>query len=447
MFCPKCGTKNEDGAMFCLSCGAKLEEENAPVNNAQAAPQVQPGQQAPVAPAAPKAPKVRKPLTKKTIGLIAAAAAVVVLVVVFIVIGKGYSNYEKLAEKYFVAVMDCDWDKVVDYIDVPDGDFMSADILKAVKKDVTAKELSNYVVKNMSDEEQKIYDALGLDSSDTSEDGVTKDVRIEYRIKGESSNNTQTVECILLKDKALLFFDQYKISPDNLVASNFTITVLKDATVTIDGIAVEDKYLSTETTTKSSSSSSSSSNTKKTYKINHIYKGTHTIKITNPGYEDYETTYSISGNGASYSYTTAKLNEDTIKKIASQAETNFKEIYTGATKRNAFSSISGLCVSDSTYKSKLESAYETFMNKTMSTDGYGITDIKWNSVTGSGSQTTNSNGDTAIKVSVKANADYTVKTKSVDSKTYTNKSITWSMYYTLENGNWKLYSVSYSKLY
>ena len=28
MFCPKCGTKNEDGAQFCYACGTIFEKEN-----------------------------------------------------------------------------------------------------------------------------------------------------------------------------------------------------------------------------------------------------------------------------------------------------------------------------------------------------------------------------------------------------------------------------------
>lgn len=33
MFCPKCGTKNEDGAAFCGSCGSALGTQAAPAQN------------------------------------------------------------------------------------------------------------------------------------------------------------------------------------------------------------------------------------------------------------------------------------------------------------------------------------------------------------------------------------------------------------------------------
>ena len=33
MFCKKCGAKNDDDAVFCVSCGAKIGESQADVNN------------------------------------------------------------------------------------------------------------------------------------------------------------------------------------------------------------------------------------------------------------------------------------------------------------------------------------------------------------------------------------------------------------------------------
>ena len=33
MFCKKCGAKNDDDAVFCVSCGAKIGESQAEVNN------------------------------------------------------------------------------------------------------------------------------------------------------------------------------------------------------------------------------------------------------------------------------------------------------------------------------------------------------------------------------------------------------------------------------
>ena len=64
MFCPKCGTKNEDTARFCMKCGAQLVSIEQP-------------RQAPPAPTA-------KPKRRPRSGLRVAAAVVVLLVLVVV---------------------------------------------------------------------------------------------------------------------------------------------------------------------------------------------------------------------------------------------------------------------------------------------------------------------------------------------------------------------------
>ena len=94
MFCPKCGTKNVDGAKFCAACGNPLPVapgEPAPPSgksgNPAVVPDAVPGA-APVPQGAVPMP-VKAPGTKKKIPIIigaAAAIAVIALVAVFVVI-------------------------------------------------------------------------------------------------------------------------------------------------------------------------------------------------------------------------------------------------------------------------------------------------------------------------------------------------------------------------
>lgn len=93
MFCPKCGTKNDDGARFCANCGAPLARPAAQAQGGPAAPAAgMAGQQA--APyAAHQSPYSVPPMAVKPkvnrlplIGGIAAAAVAIILVVVFVVL-------------------------------------------------------------------------------------------------------------------------------------------------------------------------------------------------------------------------------------------------------------------------------------------------------------------------------------------------------------------------
>ena len=83
MFCPKCGTKNVDGAKFCAACGNPLVSASAAPVQQNPAPGASPAAQGP-APKLAKAPGAKK----KVPIIIGAAAAVVViaLVAVFVVI-------------------------------------------------------------------------------------------------------------------------------------------------------------------------------------------------------------------------------------------------------------------------------------------------------------------------------------------------------------------------
>ncbi len=67
MYCPNCGTENENGALFCTACGTRLAAPAAPVAEAPAAPVAEapaaPVVEAPAAPVAeaPAAPVVEAP--------------------------------------------------------------------------------------------------------------------------------------------------------------------------------------------------------------------------------------------------------------------------------------------------------------------------------------------------------------------------------------------------
>ena len=90
MFCPKCGNQLEENALFCSSCGAKMEDFQTA---AEATPEETPAQETPVAsePAAPKKPpfwetiKLPKiPVWAKPVAI--ACAALIVVASVFLMI-------------------------------------------------------------------------------------------------------------------------------------------------------------------------------------------------------------------------------------------------------------------------------------------------------------------------------------------------------------------------
>ena len=95
-FCPNCGNQLPDDAMFCNSCGTKMDAASAPAQ--QAAP-VQ--QQAPVQPQN-NAPKTSSMSKNAKVGLIAIIAAVAVVAVILIIILTSIFGGPKAAIKGFM---------------------------------------------------------------------------------------------------------------------------------------------------------------------------------------------------------------------------------------------------------------------------------------------------------------------------------------------------------
>lgn len=98
-FCPSCGTQLPDDAMFCNTCGNKLDAAPAPAAPAENSAPAQPATPAqptapvqptvPVQPVAPQysAPKAASSMTKNAkVGLIAIIAAVAVVAIIVIII-------------------------------------------------------------------------------------------------------------------------------------------------------------------------------------------------------------------------------------------------------------------------------------------------------------------------------------------------------------------------
>jgi len=492
MFCPNCGTKNDDAAGFCLNCGTPLVVAaiNASTENTQEpveletlvdskAPETQETQETqetsatpvisvtpatldtpvtsvtpetqftPVTPteastayATPVTPqyKPRKPFSKKMIGIMAGVAVIAVAIIVFIVVGKKSQNYEALATKYFLAEQKCEWDTVFNSIDIPDGEFLTKELLSKAQSKTSSKEISNYSVSEESD----IYSSIINKDKELADASISKDVDIEYRVKGEASNTTDTIGVIKLKEKNLLFFDKYKISPDNLIASNYTFIVAKGAKVTINGVEVSSKYLKEST----SSSSYSYEVDEDNYVIDYLFKGEYTIKVTQENMEDYEEDVTIDSDDDSYTYTSAKIGPKISSQLVTAGQDAMKTVYDAVVARKDFSTLSSLFVNDTEIQSDAKSTYAYFMDEQITSDGIGLTKVSWTSLTGTASQDSSAS-DGLISVTVTVKGAYSATLTSAYSTTPTDEkgTITSYFYYVYIDGAWSLYDMDLSEIY
>ncbi len=169
MFCPNCGTNNDDEALFCGNCGTRLVidvpqetpvQESAPVQPEETPVQesvpVQPQQtfgQQPVQQAQfagkisgqvpGQQPVNKKPagFPKSIIAIVAAGVAVIAAIIIFVCVGKNVTDYKKTAKQYVKAVAECEWDDAYSLLNLPDGEYLTKDAFINVHEDATGEKV------------------------------------------------------------------------------------------------------------------------------------------------------------------------------------------------------------------------------------------------------------------------------------------------------------------
>ena len=202
--CPKCGTRNTGDALFCEECGCDLrgagvqQEQNGWNNGRQNPPQqgwnnagqntggkgwnCTGGQTPP--PPAPKPPKrPRKKPSKNLIIAAVEAVVLVVLVIAFVAVGKARTDPAKVAEHYFLALTQGDWEAVCANAEVPDSPFLTEEAFEQAMEQWDPLDGSEIT---------QISARRSEDRSTGTMDNYLAYVDVEYMLKGESGVRSVT---------------------------------------------------------------------------------------------------------------------------------------------------------------------------------------------------------------------------------------------------------------
>lgn len=326
MFCPKCGKKNKEEAQFCEFCGEKIVEESKVVLPS----------------------KQKKPLSKKN------KIIIVVVVALVLILGGGgiilSDNYtpSKVAEGYFVALMNDDTNKLYDYIDIPNNEF-------------TSKEIFNKVVDN-DDKDLVNYQVVG---EQVSNDGLSAQVKISYTLEGRQTPLEKTIYLVKDKKNKMLIFDNWKISEgSSLLEEDYEITVFKGSTLKLEGVEVSSKYKKDSDTAKYD-----------TYVIPALFKGDYNAQLTLENGLTTEAKIDVSGYSSTIN--TFELSDKDEKSLENSIKDNVAKLYKSAIDSKSFGDIK----KDFEYKdsdlSDLEDAYDSFAKSIKNNElkSYEITDL------------------------------------------------------------------------
>lgn len=335
MFCQNCGTQNNDASVFCENCGAKLEKPVQPNVAAHQAQPVQPNmaaQQAqPVQPMKPAQPK--KPMSKAWVVVAVEVIVLVAAVAVFFNFGKEMNSAEKVAEKFFVEVANHNFKEAYKTLDVEENDFINEKNFENASCNMQLSKVNTYEVK-----------------ANDSEDKLGKNIRIQYRTKGSSSNRDYYVSVNKKSGKNLLFFDKWEVSPEALIVEDYSIAVPTGAEVTVDDIKLGKSYYDKK--------QSADSDYYDYYTIPEMFAGEHQVVVKKDGMQEVR---KVIDTDEDYSYylDNMVMDDKLLEEAFDTATGDLQKIYEAAIAGKDFSAISGMVDKDA--EEDLEYVYENLV--------------------------------------------------------------------------------------
>lgn len=439
MFCPNCGTSNDEGALFCANCGTRLEfepvvTEGSAASDDNAVPQQPEVQTAQVNVQPQVTPMYEQPqngtmgnsakkpfkLSKKIVIIGAVVVAVIAAVIVFICVGNSLTNYKKTAGSYVKAVEECDWAKAYSLVQIPDSEFLTKNAFITAHSEATGS-----VVGNM-----RVIDSF------SSKGRLPGNKAVSVIYTTATGADSQDLLLTVTDKHYMLFFKKYKVSTEDTVVSDCTINVPKGLTLFINDVLVGDQYKSKDSGKNSSYD---------VYKIPYLFNGTTILKATSEFTEDYtkEIYPSYDEYTTSISSYDIKFAEDKINGLKDQAKKDVTEFFDAAQKKNDFSTVSDKFTTD--MQSSAKSTYNGYVDTFKSTYKQ-ISDFKITTLNPSMSDTTfrvdSNDGCPTIKVGYKISYSYTYKYSS-DTKSHERNDSKSSayVYYKYADGQWKISSM------
>lgn len=268
MFCPKCGTKNKHDDSFCVSCNAELiDNQSAVCQPTQKAVPIQIKQE-PLKAKVSLVVKIKQlPAIAKILPII--LVSLVIVGVVFFNIGASMTKPESIVKGYFNAIVKEDWKKALGFLLVEKSDFINEDSFADMIKEDENHGISNF----------EIIEEL------TSDSDLTKSYIVGYVLKGQSSPQTQTITLVKQNKKRFLVFNDYRISADNMVATDYQIQTLEDASVYVNDIQlIADNGVESDSLV--------------TYTIPNIFFGLYALRIEHPEYKTHDAQLRIAEYGS-----------------------------------------------------------------------------------------------------------------------------------------------------
>ena len=380
MYCGECGAKNKKDAEFCGECGAKLEHEKEEKNIKE------------------EKKEVKKPMTKKNkIILLVVLILIVLLIIGYSFLNKKYSA-EGVATDYLEALISNDADKIYDALNI----------------DSNNKFTSKETFKKMFEENYKTdIEVLNYTLTDIEYNDGNLSAEVEFKVIYKDSKKEDSITINVVKDskKKFLVFDSWYVSngENALIVNDYTINVPKGAKVSVNDIELDNSYLNKDKSTDS----------KDVYVIDKIFRGTATIKTNIWGIEtSKEVNVSSYNDNYTASIDTDTMPEETQNKIQEQVKTDINGIYKNIIDKKKWNDIKDSYAYNKVDLSNLEDEYNDLYEEVVEDDDktlkkFDITDINISQL---------SIDEGRLKVRARVYFDYTIDYKNYKNEVKTTNS-------------------------
>lgn len=340
MFCPDCGAESTDDANFCKKCGADLkkyrtEEPEITEDELDLDDEFlsqfndvdlddEPGRKRRSEKRETKEP--RHAIRRRYI-ILAELLIIILILVVFYRIAMRKSSADAVVKRYMQACEEENWNQAYDLLEASEGKLLQRASYVSVMEN-SSEDLIRYEIapeEKKSNHKDKFYTVQY-----TTGDKETKEVELEVRKQ---------------KEKMLLFFDTWKISPDSLLTEGHKISVPRGAAIAVDGVKLEDN-----------SRTESQDSRMDTYAVT-VYTGTHSLQVAMPWCNLYKGEFAAYDGAETTNVTSFSMSEDGKTAIESKMQNALKKIYQAAMAKDDFSQIESLFEDEA--KDGCRQAYET----------------------------------------------------------------------------------------
>lgn len=421
MFCPNCGTKNEDDSLFCLECGSSLKAENhtaiqpeSRVDEKKENPnpfyqeQINGGVNGsgyqgrqPYQNGRPNGMsgntyydpryqnhqnqgtlvKQKKPVSKLAIVTgVEVVAAVALIAGTWKILNDRFSP-ETVAMDYWKATADCAWSEAYDYCDFPDSNLLTKKMYVEAKanstepltyKSVTIRDV-NQLTNDVVNQLGKITSVFGVDGDDYDDyaeslkDDDLKAYSIEYMEKGADSKSSEYITLTKTGKKKFLFWDEWKVASSDSWAQNVSYTIPEGATLSLNGEVVDESDATVE-------------DGRKTVEIPYLFTGDYQMQVTEDGMEPYCKYTTVSAYGSEENYIDLVPSDETLTALGEQAGNDIKFIVESALQGKSFKDVQDVFAASVLESNNIKSYYEDVANKiksggSMQLTGLGISNM------------------------------------------------------------------------